>query len=55
MEEFADIREQSNKLKMVKRAERRKIIEGVCEECGNNDALHEVNGVLLCENCENSI
>lgn len=50
LEEFAKIREESHKLIRVKKAE--KISEGACEECGNHDLLHEFNGVLVCEACD---
>lgn len=52
LEEFAKIREQSNKLKRVKKAE--EVHEGICEECGNTDLLHRFNGMLVCENCRDS-
>ena len=53
--EYAKIREEKNKLKLVKRAQEKGIHEGVCEECGTNEMLYRVNGVLMCENCSNSI
>jgi CBS domain-containing protein len=51
LEEFAKIREESEKLKRMQKNKKRKI--GVCEECGNSDILIMVNGILLCENCKN--
>jgi len=55
MEEFAQIREESNKLKLVKRAKERMLSqEGICEECGNHDVLYKVNGMSICESCKNS-
>ncbi len=55
LEEFAKIREESKKLKRVKKAMQRKIIpDGICEECGNHDMLQKVDGMLLCEACLSS-
>jgi CBS domain-containing protein len=53
MEEFAKIRQESEKLKRIKEAEKRR--EGVCEECGNQGILFKHNGMLICELCMNSI
>jgi len=52
LEEFAKIREESNKLKRVK--QRDNFVEGICEECRNYDMLSKSNGVLICETCRNS-
>jgi len=55
IEEFARIREESNKLKLVQKAKERMLSqEGVCEECGNHDILYKFNGMLVCESCKNS-
>lgn len=51
LEEFAQIREESEKLKRIKKTKR----EGVCEECGRFDFLSLVHGELLCENCKESL
>ena len=53
IEELAKIREESEKLKRIKKAQERRI-EGVCEECGNTDFLQRFNGMLVCENCKSS-
>jgi len=53
LEEFAKIREESEKLKRMQKMKKRRT--GVCEECGNFDILSMVNGVLLCENCRSRI
>lgn len=55
LEEFAQIREESNKLKRIKKAETREITKGICEECGDEDYLYRVDDTLLCESCMNSI
>jgi len=52
LEEFAKIREESKKLKRVKKAQ--KEIDGICEECGNRDFLHRFNGMLICESCKDT-
>ncbi|MFA4952680.1 MAG: CBS domain-containing protein [Candidatus Pacearchaeota archaeon] len=54
IEELSKIREESEKLKRIKKAKER-IIEGICEECGNTDFLYRFNGMLICENCRNSL
>lgn len=53
MEEFARIREESEKLKRLKKAEKKS--EGICEECGHEGILFRVNGMLVCESCRDSI
>jgi len=56
LEEFARIKEEANKLKRVKKAKDRKSIhEGICEECGAQDFLYRINGMLICESCRNSM
>lgn len=56
MEELAKIREETNKLKRIKKAkEIRAISEGTCEECGNHNLLYRFNGMLVCESCRNQI
>ncbi len=52
LEEFAEIREESNKLKRIKK--RGQVSEGICEECGNYGILYRFNGMLICETCKNS-
>ncbi|MCK9595896.1 CBS domain-containing protein [Candidatus Pacearchaeota archaeon] len=53
MEEFARVKEESDKLKRIKKAEKRS--DGVCEECGNEGILFRVNGMLVCESCKDSV
>jgi len=55
LEEFAKIREESNKLKRLKKATERTPTEGICEECGAQDFLYRINGMLICESCRNSM
>ncbi len=53
LEEFAKIREESEKLKRIKKAKTKDSIrEGVCEECGNQAILSRTNGMLICESCK---
>jgi CBS domain-containing protein len=55
LEEFAKIREESKKLKLIEKArEKESSHEGVCEECGNHDILYKFNGMLVCESCKGS-
>lgn len=56
LEEFAEIREEQEKINRFKKAkERATIIDGICEECGSRDVLYRVNGLLMCENCRDSL
>jgi CBS domain-containing protein len=56
LEELAQIKEETKKLKRIKEAKDRKFMhEGICEECGNTDILYRVHGMLICESCKNSI
>lgn len=59
LEEFAGIREESKKLKLVQKAKERNFEElssqeGICEECGNHEILYRHEGMLLCESCRDS-
>lgn len=45
------IREWKEKGKRLEKAEERKIIEGICKECGNEGILIERDGELICEDC----
>lgn len=56
LDELAQVREETKKLKRIKEAKDRKFMhEGICEECGNTDILYRVHGMLICESCKNSI
>jgi len=56
LDEFAQIREESRKLKAIKKAkEKKQFHEGICEECGNQGILYRFNGQLVCENCRDRI
>jgi len=54
LKEYAQIREESKKIKRIKKAKERIIREGTCEECGNHGAICKVDGLLICESCMNS-
>ncbi len=51
LEEFAQIREETQKLKRVEKSKKRVTTEGICSECGNHDILFKVNGMLVCPSC----
>jgi len=56
LEEFAKIREETEKLKRVEKAKSKPVVEeGVCEECGKRDMLYRIHGMLVCESCKSSI
>jgi len=56
LDEFAKIREESRKLKAIKKAKGKESFkEGICEECGNQGMLYRFNGQLVCENCKERI
>ena len=52
LDELAQIREESQKLKRLKKRET--ISNGICEECGNQEMLYKFNGMMVCEPCMNS-
>jgi signal-transduction protein with cAMP-binding, CBS, and nucleotidyltransferase domain len=54
LEELAEIREESRKLKMVEKIKgetNKREIEGVCDECGNYGILKSSKGMMVCESC----
>ncbi len=53
IEEFTKIREEAEKLRRIKKAEKRR--DGICEECGHEGILFKINGMLVCESCRDSI
>jgi len=53
LEELSRIREETQKLNRLKNLQKQ-VNEGICEECGNRDYLHRLNGMLVCESCVNS-
>lgn len=53
LEEFDQIREESKKLKRIKKMKDK--LEGVCEDCGNYGLLYRVHGNLICESCKESM
>ena len=53
LEEFSKVREESEKLKRVKKIKKRRI--EICEGCGKTDVLQVVHGNLICETCKNKI
>jgi len=58
LNEFAKIREESKKLRRVKKAKTRESIglpEDVCERCGKRDILYRIDERLICESCRNSM
>jgi len=54
-EEFANIREEQEKLKRIEQIKEGDFTEGVCESCGGRDVLSKLNGMMVCESCKNSI
>ena len=56
LEELERIREETHKLKRIKKAQERGLNEeGVCEECGNHNTLYRFNGMLVCDSCRASL
>ena len=55
LEEFAKVREETRKLKRIKKAKERSSVEGICEECGETDFLYRIHDMLVCESCKNFI
>ena len=54
LEEFAQIREETQKLKRVKK-KHETLVEGICAECGNQGLLHRENGMMICSSCGEDI
>ncbi|MBR9701753.1 CBS domain-containing protein [Candidatus Pacearchaeota archaeon] len=50
LDELSKIREESRKLRRVRKAE--KVGQGICEECGNQDILSKVDGMVICPSCD---
>jgi len=50
LEEFAQIREEAQKLKRFQKAKDGR--EGICEECGKYDFLYRVHENFICEECK---
>ena len=48
-----EIREEAEKLKRLKNPER--IETGICEECGNEDTLYNIDSRLICESCKDTL
>ncbi len=56
LDEFAQIREETQKLKRIKKSKARSpLVEGICAECGNQSLLHRENGMMVCLSCSDSI
>ena len=53
LDEFAQIREEANKLKRIKKIQSTR--EGICEECGNFEVLSRVHGNLICDTCKDKM
>jgi len=53
--EFERIREEEDKIKRSKSAMRGEFLESSCEECGNYDILHKVDGRMICESCKDAM
>lgn len=53
LEEFAKIREESDKLKRIKKS--KQASEGICEECGNHDLLYHQDGRVICDECRRNM
>lgn len=49
LDEFAQIKEETEKLKRIKSKDDR--VEGICEECGKQTTLYRSNDMLVCGNC----
>jgi len=54
LEEFAEIREEQEKLNRIKRKDVAVTADGICEECGEREMLYRFNGMLICESCKTS-
>ena len=55
LDEFAQIKEETQKLKRVEKSKSRIMTEGICSECGNHDILFRENGMMVCPSCAESM
>ncbi len=55
LEEFAQIKEETQKLKRVESSKIKKSTEGICPECGNFGILIRQNGIMVCASCAESM
>ena len=56
IKEITRIKEETNKLRRIKKAKNRDFMhEGTCEECGNTDILNRIDGRLICISCKDSM
>lgn len=56
IEELAKIREETRKLKRIKKSqEKGTSSEGICEECGGQGVLYRFNGMLVCDSCRSEL
>lgn len=51
-QDILSIKEESEKFKRIQKIRQGKIIEGICEECGSSDMLHNLDGRLVCQACK---
>lgn len=55
LKDLEEIKDQSKKLKRIKKIQKRTAFEGACEECGKIDILSKIDGRLICESCRNKM
>lgn len=55
IEEFAQIKEEEEKIRRLKEKNVELIESGMCEECGKQSLLQRFNGILVCEYCITSL
>ena len=55
IEEFQNIKEESEKIQRSKSAMKGNFLEAPCEDCANFDILEKVDGRMICESCRDSM
>lgn len=56
LNEIEKIKEETEKLKRIKKAKNREFMhQGICEDCGNTDILNKIDGRLLCDGCKDGM
>jgi len=53
--EFEIIKEEEEKIKRSESAMKGEFLESSCEECGNYDILHKIDGRMICESCRDAM
>jgi CBS domain-containing protein len=54
-QEIMQIKHEAEELKNTNRKTNSRIIEGICEECGNTEILYKTDGRFICSDCREQL